>query len=89
MSVHLIVARGGGRVVRVRARTGPHRPFGIGGSIISTAAPAVAATRLLARGAIAAVGALPPEQALVPEPLFAELETRSCQFSIEIEEGVP
>jgi lysine 6-dehydrogenase len=89
VSVHLIVARGGGRVVRVRARTGPHRAFGIGGSIISTAAPAVAATRLLARGAITAVGALPPEQALMPEPLFAELETRSCQFCVEIEEGVP
>ena len=89
VSVHLIVARGGGRVVRVRARTGPHRPFGIGGSIISTAAPAVAATRLLARGAVTAVGALPPEQALMPELLFAELETRSCQFSVDIEEGGP
>jgi lysine 6-dehydrogenase len=86
VSVHLIEARGGGRRVRVRARTGPHRPFGIGGSIMSTAAPAVAAARLLARGEITAVGALPPELALEPEPLFAELETRSCQFSVEIEE---
>jgi lysine 6-dehydrogenase len=86
VSVHLVVARGGGRLVRVRARTGPHRPFGIGGSIISTAAPAVAAARLLARGEIAAVGALPPERALAPEPLFAELEQRSCQFSVDIEE---
>jgi lysine 6-dehydrogenase len=86
VSVHVIVARGNGRVVRVRARTGPYQPFGIGGSIVSTAAPAVAATRLLARGEITAVGALPPERAIAPDALFAELETRSCQFSIDIEE---
>jgi lysine 6-dehydrogenase len=81
VSVHLVTVRtAGGRTVAVRARTDPH--FGIGGSIVSTAAPAAAAVRLLARRSIAASGVLAPEQCIDPGEMFAELETRGCTFSV-------
>jgi len=83
VSVHIIEARGGGRAVRVRAVTTPHAEFGLGGSIVSTAAPSVAAVRLLARGRIDAVGAQFPERCIVPEDLFAEVATRSCKIEVE------
>lgn len=86
VSVHLIEARGGGRAVRVRSVTSPHEPFGLGGSIVSTAAPAVAAVRLLARGRIDAVGAQFPERCITPEDLFAEVATRSCAIGVEVGE---
>ncbi len=70
-------------VVRMRAVTGPHREWGLGGGIISTASPAAAAVRLLARGEVAARGALPPERCLDPGSMFAELETRGCRFDLE------
>jgi saccharopine dehydrogenase (NAD+, L-lysine-forming) len=80
-SVHLVRASAAdGRSVTVRARTGPH--FGLGGSIVSTAAPIAAAVRLLARGSLAATGALPPELCIDPDEMFAELETRGCTFSV-------
>ncbi len=81
VSVHLVTVRtAGGRTVAVRARTDPH--FGIGGSIVSTAAPAAAAVRLLARRSIAASGVLAPEKCIDPGEMFAELETRGCTFSV-------
>jgi saccharopine dehydrogenase (NAD+, L-lysine-forming) len=81
VSVHLVTVRtAGGRTVSVRARTDPH--FGIGGSIVSTAAPAAATVRLLARRSITASGALPPERCIEPAEMFAELETRGCSFSV-------
>jgi lysine 6-dehydrogenase len=81
VSVHLVtVASSAGRTVTVRALTGPH--FGLGGSIVSTAAPAAAAVRLLARGALTATGAHPPERCVDPGQMFAELETRGCSFSV-------
>jgi saccharopine dehydrogenase-like NADP-dependent oxidoreductase len=86
VSIHLIQATGGGRRVRVRSVTKPHRPFSFGGSIMSTAAPAVAAVRMLARGEITAIGAVFPESCIKPDALFAELRTRSCEFSVEVEE---
>jgi saccharopine dehydrogenase-like NADP-dependent oxidoreductase len=49
---------------------------------VSTAAPAAAAVRLLARGSLTATGALPPERCVEPDELFAELETRGCSFSV-------
>ena len=54
---------------------------------MSTAAPAAAAVRLLARGAIDAVGAMPPERCVRPEDLFPELERRNCTFTIETTEA--
>ena len=82
-SVHIIEARGGGRAVRVRSVTTPHAPFGLGGSIVSTAAPSVAAVRLLARGRIDAVGAQFPERCIEPEDLFDELARRSCVIEVQ------
>ena len=81
VSIHLITIRAeSGRTVVVRARTDPH--FGLGGSIVSTAAPAAAAARLLARGSITARGALPPEKCIDPAEMFTELEARGCTFSV-------
>ncbi|HWF36620.1 MAG TPA: hypothetical protein VG295_14670 [Solirubrobacteraceae bacterium] len=80
VSVHLVIARGGERTVAVRAVSHPY--FGLGGSVVSTAAPAAAAVRLLARGQVTATGALPPERCLEPELLFAELEGRGCSFEL-------
>ena len=80
-SVHLVraVAQDGSSVI-VRARTDPWS--GLGGSIVSTAAPIAAAVRLLARGSLTAVGTHPPELCIDPDEMFAELETRSCAFSV-------
>jgi saccharopine dehydrogenase (NAD+, L-lysine-forming) len=86
VSIHLIHARGGGRSVTVRSVTSPHRPFGLGGSIVSTASPAAAAVRLLARGRISAIGAQFPERCIDPGDLFAEVATRSCEVTVEVEE---
>ncbi|HEY1523445.1 MAG TPA: saccharopine dehydrogenase NADP-binding domain-containing protein [Solirubrobacteraceae bacterium] len=82
VSVHLIHARAhDGRACRVRAVTRSH--FGLGGGIISTATPAAAAVRLLARGSITARGAHPPERCIDPEEMFDELRARGCTFSLE------
>jgi saccharopine dehydrogenase-like NADP-dependent oxidoreductase len=82
VSVHLVSARADdGRRVTVRAITRPH--FGLGGSIVSTAAPAAATVRLLARGSLTATGVLPPERCIEPDEMFAELEQRGCSFSLQ------
>jgi saccharopine dehydrogenase-like NADP-dependent oxidoreductase len=80
VSVHLVAASSDGREVLVRALSPPH--FGLGGSIVSTAAPAAAAVRLLARGSLTAKGVLPPERCIDPDEMFAEIETRGCEFSV-------
>src|SRR5581483_4912711 len=81
VSVHLVILRGAaGETVTVRAHSTPH--FGIGGSIVSTAAPIAAAVRLIARGEITATGALPPEACIEPATMFAELERRGCTFTV-------
>ncbi len=81
VSIHLVkVTAESGASVTVRARTEPWS--GLGGSIVSTAAPAAAAVRLFARGSLDAVGALPPEQCIEPGELFAELASRGCAFSV-------
>lgn len=90
VSIHRIVAEGDdGGVATVTATTRPQERWGIGGSIVSTAAPAAAAVRLLARGRIAARGALPPELCVEPDDLFPELERRNCRFDIEVERNAP
>jgi saccharopine dehydrogenase (NAD+, L-lysine-forming) len=83
VSVHLVRLTGSaGRVVSVRAVTQPWS--GLGGSIVSTAAPAAAAVRLLARGSVTATGVLPPERCLDPDEMFAELEQQGCSFSVAL-----
>ena len=82
MSVHLVrVEADGGARVAMRAVTRPH--FGLGGSVVSTAAPAAAAVRLLARGQLTATGVHPPERCIEPEAMFAELRGRGCEFTLE------
>ena len=60
--------------------------WGIGGGIVSTATPAAAALRLLARGAITERGVLPPESCVDPDELFAELEPRGCTLEVRMGE---
>ncbi len=84
VSVHRVEAEGEHGVVAVTATTKPVDEWEIGGSIVSTAAPAAAAVRLLARGRIAARGALPPELCVEPDDLFPELEQRNCGFETEV-----
>ena len=89
VSVHLVEVEGqSGRVVRVTAVTHPVDAWGLGGGLVSTAAPAAAAVRLLGRGQIDARGALPPERCLEPDLLLPELERRSCRFAVETQEPV-
>ena len=83
VSVHLVDADG----VRITATTKPMEEWGLGGGLVSTAAPAAAAVRLLARGAIDATGVLPPERCVDPEDMFPELERRNCRF--EMDANVP
>ena len=81
VSVHIVRAvADSGQTVTVRAETRSH--FGLGGSVVSTAAPAAASVRLLARGSITARGAFPPERCIDPDEMFAELEARGCSFSV-------
>jgi lysine 6-dehydrogenase len=88
VSVHLVQASGGGRSVQVRALTEPKAAWGLGGGIVSTAAPAAAAVRLLARGRIEARGAVPPERCIEPAEMFAELERQGCTFETTNREEV-
>jgi hypothetical protein len=87
VAVHVVDAYGNGMHVRVRARTSPIEAWGLGGGVVSTAAPAAAAVRLLARGQIGARGTRPPERCLDPDDVFPELERRSCEFEVVVEEG--
>jgi saccharopine dehydrogenase (NAD+, L-lysine-forming) len=81
VSAHLVrLTSSSGQTVTVRALSRPH--FGLGGSIVSTAAPAAATVRLLARGSLSATGALPPERCINPGEMFTELETRGCVFTV-------
>ncbi|MEK6273631.1 MAG: saccharopine dehydrogenase NADP-binding domain-containing protein [Actinomycetota bacterium] len=88
VSVHLVEASGGGRSVRVRAVTEPTDAWGLGGGVVSTAAPAAAAVRLLARERIEARGAAPPERCIEPAEMFSELEQRGCRFEVTTREEV-
>jgi lysine 6-dehydrogenase len=88
IAIHLVEAAGPGGSVRVRAVTEPIEEWGLGGGIVSTAAPAAAAVRLLARGRIEARGALPPERCIEPGEMFAELERRGCRFEVTAAERV-
>jgi saccharopine dehydrogenase-like protein len=76
VSSHVVEATAGERSVRVTSFTPPNEAWGLGGGIVSTAAPAAAVVRLLARGAVQARGALAPEKCIDPDALFPELERR-------------
>jgi saccharopine dehydrogenase (NAD+, L-lysine-forming) len=88
VSIHRVEAEGpGGDTIAVTATTIPTVEWGIGGSIVSTAAPAAAAVRLLARGRIPARGALAPELCVAADDLFPELERRGCSFELDVRRG--
>jgi saccharopine dehydrogenase (NAD+, L-lysine-forming) len=83
VSVHLVHARArDGRTCTVRAVTRSH--FGLGGGIVSTATPAAAAVRLIARGSIEPRGAHPPERCIDPQEMFDELRARGCTFETRL-----
>ena len=67
VSIHIVEVTGDDTVVRARSVTPPNEAWGLGGGIVSTATPAAAAVRLLARGAIERRGALPAESCIDPE----------------------
>lgn len=85
VSSHVIEATAGGRSVRVTSFTPPQEAWGLGGGVVSTAAPAAAVVRLLARGAVEARGALPAEKCIDPDALFPELERRGNRIETETE----
>jgi lysine 6-dehydrogenase len=87
VSVHAVEASGHGRTIHLRAVTGPHADWDLGGGVVSTAAPISAAVRLLARGSIETRGVLPPERCISPEEMFAELESRGTRFELDIRES--
>jgi lysine 6-dehydrogenase len=80
VSVHVVEVTGEDAVVRARSVTPPNEAWGLGGGIVSTATPAAAAVRLLARGSISKRGALPPESCIDPDEMFPELEARGIRF---------
>jgi saccharopine dehydrogenase (NAD+, L-lysine-forming) len=82
VSVHLVEASGEAGSVSARSVTPPNEEWGLGGGIVSTASPAAAAVRLLARGRIEARGALPPERCIDADEMFAELERRGVRFEL-------
>jgi saccharopine dehydrogenase (NAD+, L-lysine-forming) len=87
-SVHLVEASADGRRVRMRAVTEPMEEWGMGGGIVSTAAPAAAAVRMLAHDVINARGVLPPERCIDPEVMFVELSRRGCRFDLSMPKEV-
>jgi lysine 6-dehydrogenase len=80
VSVHIVEVTGEDTMVRARSVTPPREAWGLGGGIVSTATPAAAAVRLLARGAIERRGAVPPESCIDPDEMFGELEGRGVRF---------
>jgi lysine 6-dehydrogenase len=82
VSVHIVEITGSETVIRARSVTPPNEEWGLGGGIVSTATPAAAAVRLLARGSITKRGALPPEKCVDPDEMFAELEGRGVRFDV-------
>jgi lysine 6-dehydrogenase len=88
VSVHRVDATAGGRSATVRAVTRPIPGWALGGGVVSTAAPAAAAVRLIARERVTARGVLPPERCIDPDDVFPELERRGCTFEVESREAV-
>lgn len=81
-AVHLVDAEGlaGGRPATVRATavTVPHERWGLGGGVVSAAAPAAEAARRLVRGEVAGTGVLAPERAFEAEPFLDDLRATGC-----------
>ena len=85
-AVHTVDATGvrDGAIVTVRvdAVTVPHERWGLGGGVVSTAAPAAEAARRLLRGDVAGVGVLAPEVAFEPRSFLDALAASGCTITI-------
>ena len=85
VAVHVVDAKGmkNGQpgAVRVEAVTMPHERWGIGGNVVSTAAPAAEVVRLLLQGALEATGVVAPEQVLDPAAFLAALTRTGCHVA--------
>jgi saccharopine dehydrogenase (NAD+, L-lysine-forming) len=86
-----VVGRRDGELAAVTASalTPPHEAWGLGGGVVSTASVAAATVRLLARGRLPAAGVHPPEIALSPADLLAELERVGTVFEMTTNSEVP
>jgi saccharopine dehydrogenase (NAD+, L-lysine-forming) len=82
-AVHLVEASGAGETVRVTAVTVPHLRWGLGGGVVSTAAPAAEAADRLLRGDVLGTGVLPPERAFPPDGFLDALATTGCTVTVE------
>jgi saccharopine dehydrogenase-like NADP-dependent oxidoreductase len=69
--------------VRAVAVTVPHDRWGLGGGVVSTAAPAAEAARRLLRGEVDGVGVLAPERAFPAGPFLAALAATGCTVTVE------
>lgn len=83
VAVHVVDAIGNGRTARVTCVTRPMAKWGLGGGIVSTAAPAAAAVTLMARGDGVRPGVHPPERCIAADDLFPLLEQRGSEFTVE------
>jgi saccharopine dehydrogenase (NAD+, L-lysine-forming) len=87
-AVHLVDARGRGSddapgaSVRVAAVTVPHDRWGLGGGVVSTAAPAAEAAARLLRGEALTTGVVPPEKAFEPGPFLDALAATGCTVTV-------
>jgi lysine 6-dehydrogenase len=86
-AVHMVDAAGLGAdgeplAVRVAAVTVPHERWGLGGGVVSTAAPAAEAARRLLAGSVAGPGVLPPERAFDPATFLAALAATGCSITV-------
>jgi saccharopine dehydrogenase-like NADP-dependent oxidoreductase len=90
ISAHVVEATRGEQMLRVSSVTPRHEGWGVGGGILSTGSVAAASVRLLARGKITKVGALPPELCIDSDEMFGELETRGVRFHVgQVQETRP
>ncbi len=83
VSVHVVEATAGDKQTRVTCVTRPMTDWGLGGGIVSTAAPSVAAVELLVAQSIQGSGVMPPERCIDPDDLFPILERRGSEFAVE------
>ena len=61
-----------------------HERWGIGGNVVSTAAPAVEVARLLLRGELQATGVVAPELVLDPSTFLPALSRTGCRVSVVV-----
>jgi len=81
-AVHLVDAVGDGTTVRAAAVTVPHEGWGLGGGVVSTAAPAAEAARRLLRGDVSGPGVLAPEVAFEPTTFLDALARTGCTTTV-------